>query len=794
MKRKWNCIPSATAACALTAAWTALAAAPAYEPEDADVASEAVTCRRVGKPALPGDAFSRRELWTTQNYEKKLGIEVGGTRDGARGLCLDGSAKTCDTAWNATSRSIPLTGAGRRYRLGFRVDTTVAIRLPNSDGETWRSAVFWQDANGKEISREPIAYSAPKGQRTRVAVYGDIPAGAASFSLRFAFDRPNIGPNDRVVYGDLSFEELAEPPSYAAEASFVSEVHEGGAVSWRADVPDGCSVRFQWRGAPTPGELAKRPFAGPDGTDKSFFDAPFTAPAPFIQYRAVLRSNGKSTPALREVVCGALGERALPGGAMWKDCEWTLAGDARPPRIRRVSPSPTRNPAETLRIEVKDETSIVVWDSLKVTVDGADKTAAFTRAGSEISLAAPAGGWAQGLHTAEVCVADFHGYRTKSRKAFYVGDAPTTPKVTLRDDGMTLIDGKPFFAIGLYAVCKRDFNGHNFDTAFKGLKEAGFNLAHTYGNAYEPDFLAAAAKYGLKLWVQARFPGKNLIDVGRHHPSIIAWYLGDDTASHIPPELEADYDEAVKAVDPTRITVQADPIGGGTPGSISRYADYVTATDGFLPEIYPVRGAAGDPSDATCVAQTIRDMKQVAADVRRYGKGTPRTCWAIIQYFKGWTGWKHFPTREQLFAMTYAAVIHGAHGVTWYTYGGFKQNEGVTSTPERWRNICDLAGQLAELAPVLEERTPPQPPVPAVTSGPKADPFGGPSVTCLLKRHDGWNYLFAVNASTETVSAELPADGATTAEVLYEKRACAAQNGRFADSFTPFAVHIYRWR
>ncbi|MBR0506847.1 MAG: hypothetical protein IJJ84_15715, partial [Kiritimatiellae bacterium] len=303
MKRKWNCIPSATAACALTAAWTALAAAPAYEPEDADVASEAVTCRRVGKPALPGDAFSRRELWTTQNYEKKLGIEVGGTRDGARGLCLDGSAKTCDTAWNATSRKIPLAGAGRRYRLGFRVDTTVAIRLPNSDGETWRSAVFWQDANGKEISREPIAYSAPKGQRTRVAVYGDIPAGAASFSLRFAFDRPNIGPNDRVVYGDLSFEELAEPPSYAAEASFVSEVHEGGAVSWRADVPDGCAVRFQWRGAPTPGELAKRPFAGPDGTDKTFFDAPFKAPAPFIQYRAVLRANGKSTPALREVVC-----------------------------------------------------------------------------------------------------------------------------------------------------------------------------------------------------------------------------------------------------------------------------------------------------------------------------------------------------------------------------------------------------------------------------------------------------------------------------------------------------------
>ena len=755
------------------------AAAPVYEPIDADVSPEAVTCRRAGTPALERDAFSSPGLWTTKNYENRLGIKVGALQ----GLSIDGSTKICDTAWNAMSGKIPLKGSGHRYRLGFRIHTTVAIRLPNSDGETWCSMIFWQDANGKEISRDPIAYSAAKGQRTNVAVYGDIPTGAVSFSMRFAFDIPNIGPNDQVVYSDLSFEELSDSPLYANRAEFVSEVHEGGTVAWRADVPDGCAIRFQWRGAMTPGELAKRQFVGPDGSGSTFFDTPFTANAPVMQYRVVLQSNGRATPALHEVFC-----------CNWKDREWTLSGDAKPPRIRRLSASPTRNVSEPLRIEVKDATSVVVWDSLKVSVDGTDKTAVFARAGDVITLAAPSNGWVQGLHTAEVCIVDFHGNKTKSLKMFYVGDAPTTPKVTLRDDGMTLVDGKPFFAIGLYAVCKRDFNGKSFDFAFKGLKDAGFNLAHTYGNAYDADFLASAAKYGLKLWVQARFPDKRLIDVGRHHPSIIAWYLGDDTASHISPELEADYDEAVKAVDPTRISVQADPIGGA-PSGVSRYADYVTATDGFMPEIYPVRNTTGDPTDATCVAQTIRDMRQVAEDVRQYGDGNPRTCWAIIQYFKGWSGWKHFPTREQLFAMTFAAVIHGAHGVTWYTYGGFGDNEGVTSTPERWRNICDLAGRLAELSPVLEERTPLQPPVPTVVSGPKYDPLdGGPSVTCLLKYHGGWNYLFAVNAATEPVSAELPADSATTVEVLHENRICSVKNGRLADSFAPFAVHIYRWQ
>ena len=67
-------------------------------------------------------------------------------------------------------------------------------------------------------------------------------------------------------------------------------------------------------------------------------------------------------------------------------------------------------------------------------------------------------------------------------------------------------------------------------------------------------------------------------------------------------------------------------------------------------------------------------------------------------------------------------------------------------------------------------------------------------MTCLLKRHDGWSYLLAVNAATEPVSAVLPAEGATSVEVLYENRTCTAKDGRLTDNFGPFAVHIYRWR
>ena len=352
--------------------------APVYEPKETDVSPDAVKCRLAGTPVLDEDLFARRDFWKLANFDNRLGMEVGGVRDGLKGLCLDGSAKTCDTAWNAVSGKIPLKGAGRRYRLGFTIDTSISISQPNNDGENWRSTIFWQGADGKELAKAPLAYSVPKGQRTDVAVYGDIPEGASSFSLRFAFDWPNIGPANRVVFSGLSFEELADTSAYATEATFSSEVRTGGDIIWRADVPDGCAVRFQWRGASTPGELARKPFVGPDGTGGTFFDAPFRADAAAIQYRVLLRSNGKATPALREV----------SGGGKWADRNWTLMGDVRSPRARRISPSPTRNANETLRIEVKDATSTVLWDTLKVLVDGVDRTAAFTRAGDVISLEA----------------------------------------------------------------------------------------------------------------------------------------------------------------------------------------------------------------------------------------------------------------------------------------------------------------------------------------------------------------------------------------------------------------------
>ena len=83
--------------------FAACAASPVYAPKDVEVASDAIKCRPSGWAVLDGDAFQKKDFWKFGNYENRIGIEPGGVRDGVKGLCLDGSAKSCDTAWSARS-------------------------------------------------------------------------------------------------------------------------------------------------------------------------------------------------------------------------------------------------------------------------------------------------------------------------------------------------------------------------------------------------------------------------------------------------------------------------------------------------------------------------------------------------------------------------------------------------------------------------------------------------------------------------------------------------------------------
>ena len=468
--------------------------------------------------------------------------------------------------------------------------------------------------------------------------------------------------------------------------------------------------------------------------------------------------------------------------------------DLRAPIVRSRFVSPSPDPSLKATYEITDYTA-VDWESVAVTDVVARTAIPFVREGNRITLA-PKAPWTVGRHLIDIAVRDLLGNAAVSRKVFLIGEPSPAREVSLRDDGMVLVKGKPFFPVGMYAVSPYDFNSNSLDIAVRDLKKAGLNMVHSYGNRFDPELFAAAAKHGMRQWTFGR-GARNEKDswfmaTGRVDRTVLAWYIGDDTSMNTTPGQLLDRDEAVKMLDPTRITCHAD--GARAKAAKSNYQEYVNYADVFMPEIYPVNGH----KDERCVAEVCRDMDRCWDDIRKYGDGRPRGVWPILQCFHG-KGWKRYPTVQEMYAMSFAALIHGGNGITWFKYGGDVGDKkarysGMFRTKEDWSAMTNITWRIARMAPILLERTPPQPPVPEIVSGPAQDAFGQPSVTLLLKIHRGVRYVFAVNAVNEPVRARFRIGGVTAATVgvAWERRELKMVDGAFEDDFGPFGVHVYR--
>lgn len=734
--------------------------------------------------------FDSADTWETANYEGRLAFDFNQKTD-AGDSCLVISrldVPGTDTAWTVTSHSIRLAAEQTQFVLRFVSGATFPVRAGGVPDSNWYGRILWFNVDGQPTGQTSIDFEPTVGGFCEQITVAAKPAGSASCRIRFGFDVPNINAGESVTLVSVTLEAVDPQTPYSESGAFVSDVCPGGSVSWEAETPNNSTVKFQIAAAPAvdgvPGAFS--PFSGPNGSD-SYYEEPFETDAPFIRYKAILVPNGADAPTLQSVTVGDK-----------RDSDWTAHRDEALPKIKIISETPTENVRAAVVVEISGN-SFVNWAKTTVMLDGADATDRFVREKNRLTLS-PDADWEPGLHRLEITAQNINGLMRESTKYFYIGPKPTTPPVTLRDDGVTLIGSEPFFPIGIYGVMKREFNGDNIDEAFRGLKEAGFNFAHSYNMPRSDEFLAAAEKYGFKLWTVAREPDERFLTIERHHPAIIAWYLGDDTSVNTSPEELDDRNDAVRNTDGTRISTQAD--GVGSERTVSNYFDYVHGTDSFLPEIYPVYDD-GPESGKKCVAMTIHDMKKCRSDIAQQN-AAPKALWPIIQYFQGW-GWKRFPTFDELYAMSFASIIHGANGITWYTYGGTVEpekkrfNYGVTTTPERWQNISTVATRIRSLAPVLLERTPAEQPTVTIIDGPVTDPLDQLSVSCLMKRYEDALYLLTVNAAPAAVTARfdfsalgehLPAEG----DVLFEDRTVKLDSGEFTEYFAPFAVHIYRLR
>ena len=363
---------------------------------------------------------------------------------------------------------------------------------------------------------------------------------------------------------------------------------------------------------------------------------------------------------------------------------------------------------------------------------------------------------------------------------------------TLRDDGMTLIDGKPFFPIGIFSVHRCEANSNSFELAFRQLADAGFNLVHTYEwkrDASYAEYLDLAEKHGMKLLNNpTRSMFRKNIGEERTRPNMLAWYLADDASKRTTPEKLRRFSLDVKSCDNAHLTAQADSLGSHYK---TRYADFIGSTDVFLPEIYTACADHQIGHEVLFVDYQVKALFRELAEAGNPVKGI----WPLLQQFKGWGGWKRFPTHSELKAMAYIAITAGAHGLTWYTYAAAKSgtgNPGAADDPERWEDLASVTRELSSIQDDLASRTARQQPKVMVVKGPAKDGFGYGAIHFLLKEGSGKGQLLvAVNAALQPVTAHFRIPEAVGAEVLFENRKMSVKDG-IVDEFEPNGVHVYR--
>lgn len=371
-----------------------------------------------------------------------------------------------------------------------------------------------------------------------------------------------------------------------------------------------------------------------------------------------------------------------------------------------------------------------------------------------------------------------------------------------RDPSFQTLD-EDIFPIGFMGV----YQGNPGGEAFLKIANHGLNVVHEFRSIQEISeaerYLEAADAVGLSViqnmpacraysasdpvceqyevdvWQEEEWAV--FISTLAEHENLMAWFLPDEIDDYA---AAANLYKWVHKYDPQNRPVFANP-GTYRQGIINRFPKF---SDFLWISAYP--NFREEPRALVTYAMR-RDAAAVAAhnsDIRWGG---------ILQFFDGasFEGSEGYPSAHQIRCDSYQAIIGGATGLWYFSYGLGEDLEATLRGIERVSDEIIGSGALDE---VILSPDVPQTIVPTIISGPRRSPIVRgeetyASIQTLQKEHEG-AYLFAVNIATDTVVVEfteLPPE-ATVVEVLFEDRTIAVSDGAFRDSFAESDVHIYR--
>ncbi len=311
--------------------------------------------------------------------------------------------------------------------------------------------------------------------------------------------------------------------------------------------------------------------------------------------------------------------------------------------------------------------------------------------------------------------------------------APVRRKVSFDRHGRTIVDGKPFFPLGMFsgAVNKEMLDIYaegpfNCLMPYVRPDKAGFDLCHEKG--IKVIFFTNGGwgtKDGGKGWIE------NRIATFKDHPATLAWYMSDEPSLGMAPKL-AVRREWAHAADPDHPTwVVLDH-----PRNV-RY--YLNSFDAYAMDKYPV---PRQPIEN--VIESMRLGNQATLGVK--------PTWYVPQAFGwGWLGRPRThgrgPNRDEMANMTWQSIAGGANGIIYYSFGQVMKrprDDSEDSFAAAWARTKSAASEVKKYEAVLlsVEETP------AVSGATEA-------VAVRTWRYDGHIYLLAVNCTREPQKVEL---------------------------------------
>jgi len=321
-------------------------------------------------------------------------------------------------------------------------------------------------------------------------------------------------------------------------------------------------------------------------------------------------------------------------------------------------------------------------------------------------------------------------------------------KVSFNDEGICVVNGKPFFPIGMFV--------YNLNTdVMADLHEHHINTI--LGVGYTANDMPLIEAHGM--FVVPR-PTDDFLAV-KDSLSLLAWYLEDEPEEHneTPADVKKKYDD-LKAKDKDHpIAVVHDTLHGPRV--------YKGSSDLTISDVYPVTKNRDFPMRA--VGDYVSNTREVN------GKNWPNL--VFIQTFGGPNSdggkWAQ-PLPHEVRFMAFSALVHRANGILYFSYW--------PQAPITWNSISKLNADIESLVPWL------------ISPGKEMSATTSDDNIQIRARKVGASWMIlTTNLSQKPTDATLTVKelGEVKLRMPFEHRDVPVRSGAWREHFDAYAEHTY---